>query len=127
METKEIETRLDIRKLVDEFYKKIRVHAVLGPIFNRAIPENSWPAHLEKLTDFWETNLLGRSVFKGNPMAAHRKVDESNNKSIEMEHFGLWIQVWFETIDQLFHGENADRAKRASRKMATSLFFGMKR
>lgn len=127
MELKEIESRQDIRLLVGEFYKKIRVHPVLGPIFNRAIPEKKWPGHLEKITDFWETNLLGKPVFKGNPMKAHRDVDEANNHSIEMEHFGMWIQLWFETIETNFHGEIADRAKRASRKMATGLYFGMKR
>jgi len=127
MLTKEIETRLDVSKLVGEFYKKIREHSILGPIFNRAIPDESWPAHLEKLTDFWETNLFGKPVFKGNPMQAHRNLDVANNHTIEMEHFGLWIQLWFDTLDTYFHGEIADRAKRASRKMATGLYFGMKR
>lgn len=123
---KTIETRQDVYKLVSTFYDKIRKDPLLGPIFNKAIAEDEWPAHLEKLTDFWETNLFGIAKFKGNPMEAHRKVDESNNHTIEMQHFGVWIQHWFRTIDSLFEGERAEKAKRAARKMATGLFMGMK-
>jgi hemoglobin len=123
---KEIENRSDVSLLVRSFYAKIRKNDYLGPIFNAAIPENQWEIHLEKLTDFWETNLFGIPKFKGNPMQAHRNVDAANNHNIDMEHFGHWIQLWFETIDSHFKGEIADKAKRASRKMATGLFMGMK-
>jgi hemoglobin len=124
--TKEIENRADVSLLVRSFYAKIRVNELLGPIFNKAIPENNWESHLEKLTDFWETNLFGIPKFKGNPMQAHRNVDRDNQKSIDMAHFGHWIQLWYETIDEHFTGSLADKAKRASRKMATGLFMGMK-
>ncbi|NOQ70646.1 MAG: globin [Crocinitomix sp.] len=123
---KEIENRSDVSLLVRSFYAKIRKNDFLGPIFNTAIPENNWEAHLEKLTDFWETNLFGIPKFKGNPMQAHRNVDAANDHNIDMAHFGHWIQLWFETIDEHFIGEVADKAKRASRKMATGLFMGMK-
>ncbi|MFT5818959.1 MAG: hemoglobin [Crocinitomix sp.] len=123
---KQIENRSDVSLLVRSFYAKIRENDFLGPIFNTAIPENQWETHLEKLTDFWETNLFGIPKFKGNPMLAHRNVDAANHHNIEMEHFGHWIQMWFETIDEHFIGDLADKAKRASRKMATGLFMGMK-
>ncbi len=123
---KEIENRSDVSLLVRSFYAKIRVNELLGPIFNSAIPEDHWESHLEKLTDFWETNLFGIPKFKGNPMQAHRNVDQANNKNIDMAHFGHWIQLWFQTIDEHFTGDLAEKAKRASRKMATGLFMGMK-
>jgi len=123
---KQIENRKDVSLLVRNFYAKIRAHAFLGPIFNKAIAEEDWEAHLEKLTDFWETNLFGIPKFKGNPMQAHRNVDAAENHSIEMEHFGHWLQLWFSTIDEHFEGARADKAKQAARKMATGLFMGMK-
>lgn len=123
---KEIETRADVTLLIHTFYAKIRKDEFLGPIFNAAIPEDNWPSHLEKLIDFWETNLFGVPKFKGNPMIAHRDLDKVNNYTIEMEHFGHWIQIWYATIDSLFTGQIADKAKKASRKMATGLFMGMK-
>ena len=123
---KTIETRKDVSLLIHSFYAKIRKDDYLGPIFNTAIPEENWEGHLEKLTDFWETNLFGVPKFKGNPMIAHRNLDKANAYKIDMEHFGHWLQIWFQTIDSLFIGEIADKAKRASRKMATGLFMGMK-
>lgn len=121
-----IENRTDVSLLVRTFYAKVRKHDLLGPIFNGAIPTDHWEPHLEKLTDFWETNLFGIPKFKGNPMQAHRNLDQAHNRQIEMEHFGHWLQLWFETIDELFIGDLADKAKRAARKMATGLFMGMK-
>lgn len=119
---KTIENRADVNLLVNTFYAKIRKDELLGPIFNSHIPNEKWPAHLEKLTDFWETNLFGIAKFKGNPSQKHVNVDKNLNHTIEQKHFGQWINLWFETIDELFEGELAQRAKAASRKMGTGQF-----
>lgn len=120
MET--INDREDISKLVDTFYSKIRKNELLGPIFNRHISEEQWPEHLKQLTDFWETNLFGIAKFKGSPSAKHKKVDQNMNHTINQTHFGVWLQLWFETIDQLFEGELALKAKQSARKMSTGHF-----
>lgn len=122
---KTIENRNDINLLVNTFYAKIRKDELLGPIFNSHIPNEAWPAHLSKLTDFWETNLLGVPKFKGNPSGAHIKVDKNLNYGVEQKHFGQWLQLWFQTIDELFVGLLADRAKNAARKMSTGQFMVM--
>ncbi|MDX1349770.1 MAG: group III truncated hemoglobin [Putridiphycobacter sp.] len=122
---KAIETRADIYKLVDQFYMRIRKDDLLGPIFNKHIPEDSWPSHLQKLTDFWETNLFGIPKFKGNPTQAHRNVDTDSNYTISQKHFGQWLHLWFTTLDSLFFGELADRAKMAARKMGTGQFLAL--
>jgi len=44
------------------------------------------------------------------------------NYKIEQKHFGVWLQLWFETIDQLFEGELALKAKQAARKMSTGQY-----
>lgn len=119
---KTIDNREDISKLVHTFYAKIRNNELLGPIFNSHISEEQWSEHLKKLTDFWETNLFGIAKFKGNPSAKHINVDKNMNYSIEQTHFGVWLQLWFETIDQLFEGELAFKAKQSARKMATGQF-----
>lgn len=119
---KEIETRDDISLLVHTFYDNIRKDELLGPIFNGQIPEDHWPAHLEKLTDFWQTNLFGVAMFKGNPTQAHINTDKKMNHSITQNHFGHWLQLWFSTIDSLFEGTLANKAKNAARNMATAQF-----
>lgn len=122
---KQIEKREDISKLVHLFYEKIRKDAVLGPIFNSHIKENQWPEHLEKLTDFWETNLFGIPKFKGNPTLKHLNVDKHLEYKVTQEHFGFWLQLWFETIDELFEGDLATKAKEASRRMAHGQFMAI--
>lgn len=117
-----IDSRKDISKLVNSFYLKIRKNELLGPIFNSHISDEQWPEHLEKLTDFWETNLFGIAKFKGSPSTKHIKVDLNMNHKIEQSHFGVWLHLWFETIDQHFEGELADKAKQAARKMSTGQF-----
>lgn len=122
---KEIENRADISLLVNSFYAKIRKDELLGPIFNHHIAKEEWPAHLEKLTDFWVTNLLGQPFFKGNPSQAHARVDKNLNYSISQVHFGKWLQLWFNTIDSLFVGNLASRAKEAAKRMSTGQFMAI--
>lgn len=119
---KTIETREDIQVLVHSFYDKIKKDNLLGSIFNRYISQEQWPDHLKKLTDFWETNLLGKANFKGSPSYKHINVDKNMDHTMEQKHFGRWIQLWFETIDELFEGDLAIRAKESARRMAHGQF-----
>jgi hemoglobin len=122
---KVIENRVDIHLLVNAFYAKIREDELLGPIFNNHIGDHEWVHHLDKLTDFWETNLLGKANFKGNPTQKHIKVDQNLHHSIEMDHFNHWLTLWFQTIDENFSGELADKAKNSATKMATGQFLAV--
>ena len=122
---KDIENSADIEKLVNTFYGKVRADELLGPIFNKHIPEEKSPEHLSKLSDFWETNLFGIPKFKGNPSQKHVDVDKGLNYSVEQTHFGQWINIWFQTIDELFEGKLATNAKEASRRMASAQFMMM--
>ncbi len=118
--TKEIQTRNDVFNLVSTFYKKVRANIEIGPFFNETIED--WPAHIEKLTDFWETNLFFVNKFQGNPMKTHQEVDEQFNHSLEQKHFGEWLNLWFETVDELFVGDKANIAKNRARNIASHLF-----
>ena len=99
----DLQTRADVNLLVTEFYKKVRADKVLGPFFNDVIKD--WDAHLERLTTFWETSLfMTRKLehkYQGDPLQAHVKVDKENNNSITELHFGLWLNLWFETIEDI--------------------------
>jgi hemoglobin len=114
---KKIESREDVSLLVNTFYSKVRKDALLGPIFNRIITD--WETHLELLTDFWETNLLYARKYYGNPLHAHVEVDKKMNHTINELHFGIWINLWLETINELFEGETAQIAINRARNMGT--------
>ncbi len=123
MERKDIQTREDIALLIHRFYAKVRAHDRLGPIFNEVI--HDWDTHLDRLTDFWETNLFFVRNYKGNPLRVHIDVDEQFDGSIEQLHFGNWLQLWFETLDSLFQGRYTEIAKARARSMATTMFMKM--
>jgi len=116
----DIQHRDDIKELVSCFYDKVKPDPTLGPIFNTII--TNWDDHIERLTDFWETNLLFVSKFKGNPILAHRQADQKVNYTINNIHFGIWLRLWINTLDQLFEGTKANLAKDRARKMSTTLF-----
>ncbi|MFX0555584.1 group III truncated hemoglobin [Maribacter sp. CXY002] len=116
----EIQSRKDIAFLVRKFYSKVQKDAILGPIFNSVI--TNWEEHYVILTDFWEAQLFLKTKYKGNPITVHQKVDDKMQNTITTEHFGLWLNLWFATIDELFSGETAWVAKNRAQKMSTMLF-----
>lgn len=124
MPQKDIETREDINLLVSSFYEKVKKDELLGLFFMPIIKD--WDAHIERLTLFWESNLFMtrnlKDKYYGNPLDVHVKVDHDNNNSITEHHFGVWLNLWFQTIDELFIGDVADNAKRRARKMSTFLY-----
>ncbi len=115
---KSIESRQDLEVLVHTFYAKIRKDDLLGDIFNNHILEEQWSAHLEKLTNFWERILLGGDNFRGNPSQKHINVDSNLNYTVSQEHFGRWLMLWFQTVDELYDCDIAFMAKETARKMA---------
>lgn len=121
---KDINTREDVFLLVSSFYVKVRKDETLGPFFNEVIKD--WDAHLNRLTSFWETSLfMTRKLeqkYYGDPLKAHVKVDNDNSNSVSELHFGIWLNLWFQTIDELFEGDYAENAKRRARKMGTFLY-----
>ena len=119
----DIQNREDVFLLVSSFYRKVRANLEIGHFFNEIIED--WPTHLEKLTDFWETNLFLVNKFRGNPMRAHKEVDAHFDHSVEQKHFGEWLNMWYATIDELFEGERANMAKNRARNMAHNLFMNI--
>lgn len=120
MSIKQIETREDVNFLVTKFYEKVRKDAEIGHFFNDLIDD--WPEHIEKLTNFWETNLFFVQKYRGNPLMVHAEVDQKMNRTITNEHFGIWLRYWIDTIDINFIGDNAEKAKQRARNISVRMF-----
>lgn len=114
---KELSNREDVYLLVSSFYAKIKQDDLLGPIFNPIIKD--WEHHFQHLTNFWESNLFFKQTYSGDPMEKHVQVDRFHSESISAEHFGVWLNLWYQTIDELFIGETAQLAKNRARNMST--------
>ena len=122
---KTLTSREEIAELVHSFYAKVRTDEMLRPVFNTHIAEEDWPAHLSKLTDFWEMKLLGGAKFKGSPSQKHIDVDRASGYALSQEHFARWLQLWLETLDESYTGPKAERAKAQARKMATGQYISI--
>lgn len=107
----DIQTLADIKNLVDTFYGKVRLDALIGPIFDERI-QDRWPQHLEKMYTFWQTILLEEHTYNGAPFPPHAQLP------IEKEHFDKWLQIFHATLAELFEGKIADEAKWRANKMA---------
>lgn len=92
-----------IRRVVDAFYAEARRDPVIGPIFNRVIPEPAWPAHLATIADFWSSMLLGTGKYGGRPMPKHMAIPE-----LEDVHFMRWLRLFRETAMRLCPPEVAE-------------------
>jgi hemoglobin len=113
----DIGNRDDIELLVRTFYKRVRKDDLLGPIFEPMIKD--WEAHFAHLTNFWESNLFFKKTYGGDPLQKHIDVDIYHHDSINELHFGVWINLWYKTVDELFEGEVAQIAKNRARNMGT--------
>lgn len=121
MNSRDIKNREDIYTLVSTFYSEVRKDDLIGPIFLGVIPDEQWEEHLQKLTDFWQTNLFFIRKYKGNPMRVHKEVDETFEHSIYQKHFDRWLSLWYTTVDSLFEGTKAHDAKERARNIASLL------
>ena len=115
---KDISNKEDINLLMDEFYTRVRKDELLSPVFKTRIPNDaSWPAHMEVISLFWESVLLGETPFRGNPFPKHVGL------GISSIHFDRWMDLFHTTIDELFSGKIATEAKQKSVKMRTLFEF----
>ncbi|WP_341227418.1 group III truncated hemoglobin [uncultured Arcticibacterium sp.] len=108
---REISNIEDIKILVDGFYQKVREDSTLGPIFNERIKDR-WPEHLDKMYRFWQTVLLEEHTYHGSPFVPHAQLP------VDKSHFDQWLKLFYETVDELYTGKKAVKAKKQGQRMA---------
>lgn len=101
----------DIKALVDGFYGKVQVDALLSPVFND-VAKVDWAHHLPTMYRFWEMILFRSGGYQGSPMAKHIPLP------IDRDHFQRWLALFTATVDELFAGPKADEAKNAAASIA---------
>jgi len=82
-------TPADLARLVDRFYAEVFADPELGPLFVPLAGER-WPAHRQRMTDFWCTTLLHTRSFRGNVMRKHQAL----RPALRPAHFGRWLTLW---------------------------------
>lgn len=75
-----------LMNLLRHFYADVRQHREIAPIFLAQIDD--WPAHLEKIADFW-SNVTGGPVRYGGGMPR-----KHFSLGLEEHHFAAWLDLW---------------------------------
>lgn len=113
---KDITGRADIEVAIRSFYDKVVADDTIGFIFNDVAKVN-WEKHLPVMYDFWENVLFFTGKYNGDPMNVHKHLN--NVTELNTNHFARWTRLFNQTIDELFEGENAERAKQRALSIAT--------
>ena len=119
---KKLESREDIELLVNSFYTKVIDDETIG-FFFKDIIKVDFEKHLPKMYSFWETILFGQMSYKGNPMAVHFPNKEL--EAMKKRHFERWLELWKQTIEENFTGQNADMAITKSENIANLMAYKM--
>lgn len=101
----------DVIIFVNNFYNKVRIDSVIGPVFAAVIIDDNWAPHLNRMYSFWNTVLFAQQDYRGNPFSKHANLPITNI------HFQRWIDLLNETINENFEGEKADEVKMRAEKM----------
>lgn len=104
----DIQSRLDIEKLVKVFYEKILDDALLAPLFLK-VANIDLSKHLPIQYDFWESVLFQVGKYKRDTLAAHLELHQLHR--LNAAHFDQWLALFNETVDDFFEGEKATQAK----------------
>lgn len=81
--------REGLLQLLRHFYADVRQHEEIAPIFAAKIED--WPAHLEKIADFWSGLTGGPAAYRGGMPWKHVPL------KLEEKHFEAWLGLWGRT------------------------------
>ncbi len=97
----DIQTADDVALLVDAFYDKVFQDAVMQPFFAHV----DYPTHRPKMIAFWNFALLDIPGYTTHVWDAHAGM------RIAPPLFDHWVNLFVSTVDELFEGEIAVKAK----------------
>lgn len=113
--TGDLDTPEDVAEMARRFYGDVAQDELLGPMFND-VAKVDWSEHVPKLTMFWCRALFGTQGYAGNPFQKHAMVHY--RRPFTQDHFDRWLELFNETIDVGWSGENAERVKALANNVA---------
>jgi hemoglobin len=115
---RDIETRTDIEKLMTAFYDKAYANESIGFYFTEVTHLNL-AKHLPVIIDFWESVLLDNQVYFNNALKAHEHIHKLH--PFKSEDFNVWVRLFCESIDELFVGAIAEKAKQKAESVSSAM------
>jgi hemoglobin len=114
----DIPDRGDIAVLVADFYRRVFIDEVLGPIFVKIARVDLF-ARLPVMGDFWSTVLLRDGVYHRNVLRPH--LDLNAGIELTKTHFARWLALWTATVEERHAGKRAELAKTPTTRIAGAI------
>lgn len=111
-------TRADVEVLLRRFYGRVFTDDTLEEPFSE-LREKGLESHLPVMCDFWETVLFRAGLYRGNAFVVHRQLNDRH--PLGANHFGRWLTLWESTVDDMYQGPAAERAKLQAARIAKSI------
>jgi hemoglobin len=103
-----------IRRVVERFYAEVRKDPLLAPVFEAHIAD--WPAHNDRMCDFWSSIMNGTGRYSGRPLEVHRRIG-----SITPSHFERWVTLFTEICESSCDSQDGDRLVTAAQRMRMAM------
>jgi hemoglobin len=115
IERGDIADRADCERLVRAFYGRALRDPMIGWIFTE-VAHLDLEAHVPAIASFWETVLLGADSYRGGAFRPHAALNA--RVALRAGHFERWLELWRQTVDELFAGDRAELAKSHAQRVA---------
>lgn len=113
---RDIKNRDHLLLLLRAFYGKLLQDPAISYIFTDVAKINL-EEHLPHLADFWEQTLFHTGGYRKNVMQLH--LDLNTQEPLTDAHFEIWLAHFNATVDALFAGDVAEKAKTRALSIAT--------
>lgn len=95
----------NIKLFVVTFYTKTIQDEKIGHYFSEILGDDitnkAWLEHIDILTDFWSSMLLGEKSYRGSPFAPHIAMN------LKREDFKQWLILLEETLDEIYENKTS--------------------
>ena len=113
---KDIQTPEEIYIVVDEFYKKLLADEKISYIFTDVV-KIKLEEHLPILVTFWSQAILGTGGYTNNLTDIHLNINKIEKLTPEL--FKICLTHFYDSVDENFAGENAEKIKTQALNIAT--------
>ena len=97
----------DVTKLIKSFYEKLLKSSIKHHFKNLNLEE-----HLPRVDSFWNATLFPENAYANNLMEKHMHLP------LQKGDFKVWLNLFWETVDELYVGPNAETTKNRASSIA---------
>jgi hemoglobin len=97
----------DITKLIKTFYDKLLLSSIKHHFIHLNLDE-----HLPRVDSFWNATIFPEHAYGQNLMERHAQMN------LKKEDFKIWLTLFWETVDELYSGVNAETTKNRAASIA---------